>query len=108
MAAGETVIVLVVVANRRVELFGERNAIGNRVAKHDTRTRENNREFGAREKPRRVRHRVGTARRPLELDDGRQIDVDHLRPVVTRDVDLRGRRKALGFGDDAIENLCRT
>ena len=93
VAARETVIVLVVVANRRIELFGERNTFGNCVAEHDARTRQNDREFRARQQLRRLRHGLGAAGRPLELDDRRQTDIDDLRPVVTRNIDLRGRRQ---------------
>ena len=96
---------LVVVANRRIELLGKRDAFGDRVAEHDARARQDDREFRLRQQLCRLRDRLRAAGRPLELDDRRQADVDHLRPVIARDVDLRRRRQALGFGDDAIEHF---
>ncbi len=107
MAAGEAVIVLVVVAHRRIELFGQRDAFGDRVAEHDARARQDHREFRSRQQLCRLRDGMGAAGRTLEFDDRRQVDVDHLRPVVARNVDLRRRRQALGFQDDAVENFRR-
>ncbi len=40
MAAGEAVIVLIVVANRRIELFGKRDAFGDGIAEHDAGARQ--------------------------------------------------------------------
>ncbi len=105
MAAREAVIVLVVVAHRRIELLGERGAIGDRVAEHDARARQDDRELRLRQQLGRLRDRLRAAGRPLEIDDRRQVDVDHLRPVIARHVDLRRRRKALRLGDDAVEHL---
>ena len=105
MAAREAVIVLVVVADRRIELLGKRDAFRDRVAEHDARARQDDREFRPRQQLRRLRDGLRAAGRPFEFDDRRQVDVDDLRPVIARDVDLRRRREALGLGDDAVEHL---
>ena len=108
MAAWEAVVMLVVVADRRIEPLGQRDAFLNRVSEHDAGARQDDREFRRRQQLRRFRDRLGAAGRTLELDDRRQVDVDDLRPVVARDVDLRRRRQTLGLGDHAIEHLGNT
>ena len=55
--------------------------------------------------PRRLGDGLLSAARTLEPDELREIDVDHLRPVVARDVDLGRRRAADRLLDHAVEHL---
>ncbi len=105
MAAREAVVVLVVGAHRRVELLGQRHALRDGIAEHDAGAREDHRELGLGEQLGRLGDRLGAAGRPLELDDGRQGDVDHLGPEIARHVDLRRRRQPLGLADHAVQHL---
>ena len=69
MAAGEAVVVLVVVANRRIEFFGKCRAFGNGAAEDDAGARQDHREFRLRQQARGFGNRLATAGRSLELDD---------------------------------------
>ncbi len=103
--AGEAVVVLVAVADRRIEPLGERDEVGNGVREHDACAREDDREFRRGKQRSGLGDRLFPARRAFELNQRRQLDVDDLRPEIPRHVDLRRRRQALGFLDHAVENL---
>ena len=105
MAAGEAVVMLVVVGDRGVEPFGQRDHVGDGAAEHDAGARQDDRKFRLGKQPRRFGDRFGAAGRALEFDDRRQFDIDDMGEEIARDVDLRRRRQALRALDDAIENL---
>jgi hypothetical protein len=71
MAAREAVVVLVIIADRRIELFGERRAFGNGTGQNDSGARQDRREFRCRQKLRRIGDGLLAAGRALEFDDRR-------------------------------------
>ena len=85
---------LVAGADRRIEAFGQHPALGDRVPDHHAATGEDHREAGLRQKPRGFPDRLLAARRPLQVHDRWQLDVDLLGPEIARHVDLRRRRLA--------------
>ena len=104
---------LVVVAHRRIETLGEGGTLANRIAEHDARARQDDRELRLREQLRGRLDGLLAAGRTLELDDLGQVDVDNLRPQVARHVDLAGadRRQALvmtRFRTSAMREASRT
>ena len=105
MGTREGVVVLVVAADRRTEALGQLPRGVDRAAEHDAGAIQDHREFRLGKQCRGAGDRVGTARRTLQLDRPRQLDIDHLRPVVARHVDLRRRRAAPGVFDDAVQYL---
>ena len=96
---------LVAGADRRVEAFGERPARVDRIADHHPAAGEDHREAGLREKPRRLVDRALAARRALQAQDRRQLDIDLPGPEIARHVDLRRRGEALRVLDHPIEHL---
>ena len=105
MATGEGVIVLVAAADRGVEPFGKHARGLDRAADDDAGAVEDHRELRFRQKPRGLRDRLLAAGRPFQPHDLRQLDLDHLRPVIARDVDLRRRRAAPRLLDDAVQHF---
>ena len=78
MAAREAVVVLVVVADRRIQPFGQRHAVRDGAASTTPAPDRITGNFASRQQPRRLGDRLRAAGRTLELDDRRQLDVDHL------------------------------
>ena len=68
MLAGEGIVVLIVVADRRLQLFRERHALGNRIAEHNAGSREDHRKPGLRQQARGFGNRPATPGRSLELE----------------------------------------
>src|ERR1035437_5682998 len=106
VTSGKAVIVLIVVANRSIELLGQGRARVNRVSEDDARARQNDGKLCFRQQFRRLCDGAVAAGRALEFDDGRQVDIDDLGPEIARNVDLRRSRKTFRFQNDAIENFC--
>jgi hypothetical protein len=97
--------VLITHANRRIQPFGQRHAGRDGPAQNDARAVQNDRKL-------RLRQQIGcrlncglTAGGALELDNLGQVDVDHLRPVIARHVDLGRGACAAGVDDDAVQHL---
>src|SRR6266404_2684229 len=105
MVTGEGIVVLIVVADRRLQLFRECHALGNRIAEHNAGPREDHRKPGLRQQAGGFGNRPATPCRSLELQRRRQRHVDDLGPEVAGNVDLRGCRETFGLGDDPIQNL---
>ena len=85
---GERIIVLIADADRRIEALGQLLRGRNGAADDDARAIEDHREFRFGEKLGGSGNGVIAAGGALELDDGRKFNVDHLREVIARHVDL--------------------
>ena len=105
MAARKAVIVLIARTDRRIQPFGQSDAVWNGAAYHHPRPGQDHRELGFRQKPRRLGYGRRAARRALKLDDGGKIDIDDLGPEVARDVDLGRGRQTAGLEDNPVQHL---
>jgi hypothetical protein len=105
MRSRETVIVLVVRADRGIEPFGQLDEIRDRAREDHAGAGQDDREAGFRQEVGCLCDRLFAAGRTLEADHLRQFDVDHLGPHVARDVHLRRGRAAPGLHDHPVEHF---
>ena len=96
---------LVVAANRSRQALGQLARGIDTTGQNDTCAVQDDRPLGAGQKVSCFRDRGGIATRMLDLDDLGQVDVDHLRPEIARDVDLRRGRTAERFEDHTVQDF---
>jgi hypothetical protein len=97
--------VLVVAADRRRQPLGQRGGGRYRAGQHDAGTVQDHGETGFREQVGGLGDRRRAAARMLDPDDLRQLDIDHLGPVVAGHIDLRRRRAAQGLEDHPVQDF---
>ena len=96
---------LIIAADRGVETFGQRLRRVDAARQNDAGAVQDHRELGVRQQLRRGGDRLAAAGLALKPDDLRQIDIDHLRPEIPRDVDLRRRRAAMRLFNHAVQHF---
>ncbi len=105
MRTGEGVVVLIPTANWRGQAFGEVFGSLDSPADNHACTVQNDGKLGVGQKFRRLGNRINAARGALEFHNRGQIDIDHLRPHIARNVDLCRGRQAFGLHDHTVQNL---
>ena len=105
MGPRESIIVLITAADRGIQLFSQFHGFGNSTADNNTGTIQDDREFGLGQQPCGLFNGIITTGRAFKFNNGRQFNINHLSPEITRNVDLRRGRGTLGLEDNAVERL---